>query len=75
MKEILDCIHKLKIPILKSVSLFDIYRDKKNMPEKKSYGLRFEFLHSERTLKDIEVDKIMQNIQKNIANNVSASLR
>lgn len=75
MKEILNCIYKLKIPILKSVSLFDIYRDKKNMKGKKSYGLRFEFLHSDRTLKDNEVDKIMQSIQKNIANNVDVSFR
>ena len=75
MKELLNCINKIKIPILKSVSLFDIYRDKKNMQGKKSYGLRFEFLHSDRTLKDKEVDKIMQNIQKNIADNVSASFR
>ena len=75
MKEILNCINKLKIPILKSVSLFDIYRDKKNMKGKKSYGFRFEFLHSDRTLKDNEVDKIMQSIQKNIANNVDVSFR
>ena len=75
MKELLNCINKIKIPILKSVSLFDIYRDKKNMQGKKSYGLRFEFLHSDRTLKDKEVDKIMQNIQKNIADNVNASFR
>ena len=75
MKDILNCINKLKIPILKSVSLFDIYRDKKNMEGKKSYGLRFEFLHSDRTLKDNEVDKIMQSIQKNITNKVGASFR
>lgn len=75
MKDILKQVNRNKNPILKSVSLFDIYRDKKNMNDKKSYGLRFQFLHSNRTLKDKEVDKIMQNIQKNITENTNSSLR
>ena len=75
MQEIFDCIDIQKTSILKSISLFDIYRDKKNMSGKKSYGLRFEFLHNERTLKDSEVDKTMSKIQKSISNSLNASFR
>ena len=75
MQEVLKSIKKVKTPLLKSISLFDIYRDKKNMIDKKSYGLRFQFLHTDRTLKDKEVDKIMQNIQNNISESVNASFR
>jgi phenylalanyl-tRNA synthetase beta chain len=75
MEDILNSVKKVKTPLLKSVSLFDIYRDTKNMEDKKSYGLRFQFLHTDRTLKDKEVDKIMQSIQKNISESVNASFR
>ena len=75
MQEILKSINKVKTPLLKSVSLFDIYRDKKNTNDKKSYGLRFQFLHANRTLNDKEIDKIMENIQKSILKDVNASLR
>tara|TARA_B100001287_G_scaffold70393_1_gene58027 strand:- start:32180 stop:34615 length:2436 start_codon:yes stop_codon:yes gene_type:complete len=75
MEEILKSINKVKTPLLKSVSLFDIYRDKKNTNNKKSYGIRFQFLHAKRTLNDKEVDKIMENVQTNILHDVDASLR
>ena len=74
MNEILLKIKKLKSPILKTISLFDIYRDKK-LNGKKSYGFRFEFLHSERTLKDEEVEKIMSRIQDVLMQEFKAVLR
>ena len=75
MKKIIDCVKEKKVPILKSISLFDIYRDKINMPGKKSYAFRFEFLHDKRTLNDNEVDNIMTSIQKKIFKEINASLR
>mgnify|MGYP001376134233 CR=1 FL=1 len=75
MKKIIDCVREKKVPILKSISLFDIYRDKKSMSGKKSYAFRFEFLHDKRTLRDKEVDNIMTSIQNQILKEINASLR
>ena len=74
MNEILLVIKKLNSSILKTISLFDIYRDKK-LKGKKSYGFRFEFLHSERTLKDEEVEKVMRKIQDILIQEFNAVLR
>ena len=75
MNALMDQIKKTKSPLLKDIQLFDIYRDEKTMKGKKAYGLRFQFLHAERTLKDKEVDKIMNSIQNNLVQNVNATLR
>ena len=73
--EILKCVKSVKNKILQNVSLFDVYRNKKSLIGKKAYGLRFEFLHAERTLTDKEVDKIMKQIQEKITKEVNAELR
>ena len=74
MQEIKHAIDQLKSKLLKNTTLFDIYRDKKNIG-KKAYGLRFEFLHSERTLKDQEVDSVMNSIQSKLEDEFNAALR
>jgi phenylalanyl-tRNA synthetase beta chain len=74
MQEITNSINQVNSKLLKNTTLFDIYRDKKNVG-KKAYGLRFEFLHSERTLKDKEVDSVMNSIQSKLVSNFNASLR
>ena len=74
MQEIKHAIDQLKSKLLKNTTLFDIYRDKKNIG-KKAYGLRFEFLHSERTLKDQEVDSVMSSIQSKLEDKFNAALR
>ena len=74
MNEILLIIKKLNYSILKTISLFDIYRDKK-LKGKKSYGFRIEFLHSERTLKDEEVEKVMRKIHDILVQKFNAVLR
>ncbi|MBM78458.1 MAG: phenylalanine--tRNA ligase subunit beta [Crocinitomicaceae bacterium] len=73
--ELTHCISKVKNKILQEVSLFDVYRNKKSLPGKKAYGLRFEFLHSERTLTDKEVDKVMKQVQEKITKELNAELR
>ena len=74
MLEIKNSIDQVKSKLLKNTTLFDIYRDKKNIG-KKAYGLRFEFLHSERTLKDKEVDSVMNSIQSKLEDKFNAALR
>ena len=74
MNEIMKSIKNINSTILKSISLFDIYREKQ-FKGKKSYGFRFVFLHPERTLKDLEVDEIMNEIQTVLKKEFNASLR
>lgn len=60
---------------LKNVDLFDVYEGK-NLPEgKKSYGLRFTILDSEKTLNDKQLDQTMAKIQAALEKEFEAELR
>jgi phenylalanyl-tRNA synthetase beta chain len=74
LQEITSSVNQINSKLLKKTTLFDIYRDKKNI-DQKAYGLRFEFLHSERTLKDKEVDSVMNSIQVKLKGEFNAILR
>jgi phenylalanyl-tRNA synthetase beta chain len=61
--------------LLKSVTLFDVYKGK-NLPEgKKSYALSFTIKDAEKTLTDKQVDKIMSKLQQKFESEFGASLR
>lgn len=61
--------------ILQKVNLFDVY-DGKNLPEgKKSYAVSFHFQDGENTLKDEQVDGIMQRIRESVEQELGAELR
>ena len=74
MQEITNSVNQINSKLLKNTTLFDIYRDERNI-NKKAYGLRFEFIHSERTLKDKEVDSVMNSIQNKLEDEFNAILR
>ena len=61
--------------LLKDVHLFDIYMGKGTPEGKKSYGLRFELLHDEKTLTEKEIDKAMLLIQEAYFKQLNATLR
>lgn len=61
--------------LLKDVNLFDVYQGK-NLPEgKKSYAVSFTLQDNSKTLTDEQIDKIMGKLQKNMENELGASLR
>ena len=60
---------------LKEVNLFDIYRGENIAKGKKSYALSFILQREDRTLKDKEIDKIMNKIAKGFEKQVSAEIR
>ena len=61
--------------LLKDISLFDVYQGK-NLPEgKKSYALSFTIQDHTKTLTDVQIDKIMSKLQKNLETELGASLR
>ena len=61
--------------ILKDINLFDVYQGK-NLPEgKKSYTVSFSIQDTTKTLTDVQIDKIMNKLQKNFETELGASLR
>jgi phenylalanyl-tRNA synthetase beta chain len=61
--------------ILQNVNLFDVYEGK-NLPEgKKSYAVSFTFQDQEQTLKDEQVDRVMENIRVSLEKELGAELR
>ncbi|MEC8407122.1 MAG: hypothetical protein VXZ14_01045, partial [Bacteroidota bacterium] len=75
LSDIINATKNVKTNLLQNISLFDIYRDKKQFIDKKAYGLRFQFLHPKRTLTDKEVDKVMLQIQHSILKETNGQLR
>ena len=60
---------------LKEVNLFDVYEGK-NLPEgKKSYAVSFTLQDEEKTLNDKQIESIMSRIQKNLEEELNATLR
>jgi phenylalanyl-tRNA synthetase beta chain len=61
--------------LLKYINLFDVYQGK-NLPEgKKSYAVSFTIQDNTKTLTDVQIDKIMSKLQKNLETELGASLR
>ena len=74
-----DAIYKLarqtEKSLLKDINLFDVYQGK-NLPEgKKSYAVSFTIQDNTKTLTDVQIDKIMSKLQKNLETELGASLR
>ena len=61
--------------LLKSVTLFDVYRGENIAPGKKQYALNFVLQDPERTLTDAEVEKTMDRILEGFKNEFGAILR
>ena len=66
---------KIDKRILRSVDLFDVYEGDKLPKGKKSYALSFIFSDNEKTLKDQEVDTVMDKLIKVLNDQVGAELR
>jgi phenylalanyl-tRNA synthetase beta chain len=74
-EQIKNIAHKIDKKILQQVGLFDVYEGK-NLPEgKKSYAVSFIFQDAEQTLKDTQVDAIMEKIRIHLEQELSAELR
>ncbi len=61
--------------ILKTVGLFDVYEGKNLEEGKKSYAVSFHFQDAEQTLKDEQVDTVMQKIRTELESKLGAELR
>jgi len=61
--------------LLKEVGLFDVYEGKNLKEGKKSYAVSFKFQDAEQTLKDNQVDAIMEKIRASLESKLGAELR
>ncbi|MDX2360514.1 MAG: phenylalanine--tRNA ligase subunit beta [Crocinitomicaceae bacterium] len=61
--------------LLKEVGLFDVYEGKNLDEGKKSYAVSFKFQDAEQTLKDKQVDAIMEKIRQSLESKLGAQLR
>ena len=61
--------------LIKSVTLFDVYRGEKILFGKKQYALNFVLQDPERTLTDAEVEKTMTRVLQALQNELGAILR
>lgn len=73
--EVEKIVRKNAGKLLKEVSLFDVYEGK-NLPEgKKSYAIAIILRDDEKTLKDKQIDAVMQKVTSALAKDLGASLR
>ncbi len=61
--------------LLKKVRLFDVYKDEKIGPGKKSYAVSFTLIDEKKTLTDKEIDKVMDKISQTLQKELSANIR
>ena len=68
------CIRdSLNIELITSVSLFDVYSNKKD--DKKSYSIYITFQHLEKTLTDFQIDKCIDRILTKLKSDFSIEIR
>lgn len=74
-KQVEEVAYATERNLLKKVELFDVYEGKNLPVGKKSYAVNFVLQDVEKTLTDKQIDKIMQNLIRNLQTRLGASLR
>lgn len=73
---LLDAARKTSKDILREVNLFDVYENAEQLgPDKKSYAVSFSFRDEHKTLKDTDVDAVMQSLMKVFEEKLGALVR
>lgn len=75
VRQIEDIFNKSKNSILENYSLFDVYKGKQIKEGCKSIAYSLTFRAPDRTLKDEEVDAVLNDILKNLKEKLGAELR
>ncbi|NOY96633.1 MAG: phenylalanine--tRNA ligase subunit beta [Chlorobi bacterium] len=74
-KSIKDIACKVEKQLLREVSLFDVYEGKGIPEEKKSYAVSFILRDDNKTLKDKQIDKVMQKFISRFEKELGAQVR
>ena len=70
-----NSVYQTERKLLSDVQLFDVYQGDKLPEGKKSYAMRFELYSDEETLKDKQINAIMDKIQATLEKEFGAELR
>ncbi len=73
--DVRKCALRAGKKLIKSVSLFDVYRGEKILLGKKQYALNFVLQDVERTLTDSDVENTMNRVLESLKNELGAILR
>lgn len=73
--ELYNSTQNLDISLLKYMELFDVYEGDKLPEGKKSYAMSFVLQNEEKTLSDVEIENVMNEIIRNFQQNFNAQLR
>ena len=68
-------IKKVKLDKLQHVELFDVFESEKLGTDRKSLAVSFTFLDKQKTLTDIEIDEMMNQIMQILEKDLSAEIR
>ena len=74
-EEIRHLAYQAERKFLKDVSIFDVYRGEKLGENKKSYGVSFILQDEKQTLKDKQIDKIMNKLMQTFKEKLGAEIR
>lgn len=68
-------VRKADKNLVKEVNVFDVYQGKNLEPGKRSYAISILIRDDQKTLTDVEVEKLMERVMKNITEATGAVLR
>jgi phenylalanyl-tRNA synthetase beta chain len=74
-EQIEQLAQKQERKLLKEVNLFDVYQGKNLAEGKKSYGVSFTFGDDDKTLTDVQIEKVMDKLIKSYQKELGAELR
>lgn len=74
-RDIIEEIRRMEIPIVESISIFDLYEGEAIEEGKKSIGISIKYRSNEKTLTDEEVENIHSKIVDNLIKKFYARLR
>lgn len=74
-QQVLQATDQLKIESLKDLDLFDVFESEKLGQDKKSYALSYTFQLQDRTLTDVEIDQLMQQLMQTYKAKLQAQIR
>ena len=75
-EQILNIARRQGKKLLKDTNLFDVYENEEHLGEgKKSYAVSFLFLDENKTLKDSDVDSVMDKLMQNYEKELNALIR
>jgi phenylalanyl-tRNA synthetase beta chain len=73
--QVLKATEQLKMEALKDLDLFDVFESEKLGQNKKSYALSYTFQLQDRTLTDVEIDQLMQQLMQTYKAKLQAQIR